>query len=132
AVLDNANSASALVKARTDLDIARQRRDDATVRAPSAGTVLSQAVSAGQVIASATSSVSGGTSLLTMADLSRIRVRGLVSETDIGNVHPGQAATVTEEAFPQRTFTGSVEKVEPQAVVQQSVTMFPVLISISN
>ena len=132
AVLDHANADAALVKARTDLDIARQRRDDATVRAPVAGTVLEKLVSAGQVISSATSSVSGGTSLLRMADLSRIRLRALVTETDIGSVHPDQPATVTVDAFPTRPFQGLVEKIEPQAVVQQSVTMFPVLISISN
>lgn len=132
ATLDYANAASQLVKARTDLDSARQRRADATVRAPVAGTVLEQLVSSGQVIVSATSSVSGGTALLRMADLGRIRLRALVSETDIGSVKPGQAATVSMEAFPQRSFQGEVERVEPQAVVQQSVTMFPVLISITN
>jgi HlyD family secretion protein len=132
ATLDYANAESQLVKARTDLDTARQRRADATVRAPISGTVLEQLVSAGQVIASATSSVSGGTALLRMADLSRIRLRALVAETDIGSVRPGQVAAVSVEAFPQRSFQGLVEKVEPQAVVQQSVTMFPVLISISN
>ena len=132
ATLDYANAESQLVKARTDFDSARQRRADATVRAPVAGTVLEQLVSSGQVIVSATSSVSGGTALLRMADLGRIRLRALVSETDIGSVKPGQTATVSMEAFPQRSFQGEVEKVEPQAVVQQSVTMFPVLISITN
>jgi len=132
ATLDYANSQAALVKARTDLDLAKQRLDDATVRAPISGTVLEQDVSAGQVISSATSSASGGTSLLKMADLSRIRLRALVGETDIGDVHTGQSATVTVDAFPNRNFEGVVEKVEPQAVVQQSVTMFPVLVSISN
>jgi len=132
ATLDYANAQAALVKARTDLDLARQRREDATVRAPIEGTVLDQAVSSGQVISSATSSASGGTTLLHMADLAKIRLRALVGETDIGNVQPGQTATVTVDAFPQRTFTGRVEKIEPQAVVQQSVTMFPVLISIAN
>jgi HlyD family secretion protein len=132
ATLDLANAQSALVKARTDLDIARQRRDDATVRAPIAGTILEQTVAVGQVIASATSSVSGGTTLLKMADLSRIRLRALVSETDVGNVRMGQSANVTVDAFPNRSFEGQVEKIEPQAVIQQSVTMFPVLISIAN
>ncbi len=132
ATLDYANSQAALVKARTDLDSARQRLADATVRAPVAGTVLSQTVTVGQVIASATTSVSGGTTLLTMADLNRIRMRALVSETDIGSVRPGQSATVTVDAFPQRPFNGTVEKIEPQAVIQQSVTMFPVLVSIPN
>lgn len=132
ATLDDANAQAQIVTARANLDLAKQRRDDATVRAPIAGTILSQPVASGQVIASATSSVSGGTALLTMADLGRIRLRALVSETDIGSVRPGQMANVSVEAFPQRTFQGVVEKVEPQAVVQQSVTMFPVLISIPN
>jgi len=132
ATLDYANAQSQVVKARTDVDLARQRREDATVRAPVTGTVLQQTVANGQVISSATSSASGGTTLLQMADLSRIRVRALVAESDVGNVRPGQVATVTVDAFPNRTFQGTVEKIEPQAVVQQSVTMFPVLISISN
>jgi HlyD family secretion protein len=102
------------------------------VRAPIAGTVLSQAVTAGQVTTSATNSVNGGTSLLTMADLHSIRMRALVAETDVGQVRPGQRATVTVDAFPNRTFVGTVEKVEPQAVVEQSVTNFPVLVSLPN
>jgi hypothetical protein len=36
------------------------------------------------------------------------------------------------DAFPNRRFVGIVEMVEPQAVVQSSVTMFPVLVSLSN
>ena len=132
AQLDYANSQAALVSARTNLDLAKQRLDDALVRAPIAGTVLSQAVTAGQVTTSATNSVNGGTSLLTMADLHSIRMRALVAETDVGQVRPGQRATVTVDAFPNRTFIGTVEKVEPQAVVEQSVTNFPVLVSLPN
>ncbi|MGE5179126.1 MAG: efflux RND transporter periplasmic adaptor subunit, partial [Bacteroidota bacterium] len=132
ATLAYANAQSQVVKARTDLDLARQRLEDATVRAPISGTILEQPVTNGMVIASATSTASGGTTLLKMADLSRIRIRALVAETDVGNVRPGQAATVTVDAFPNRTFQGTVEKIEPQSVEQQSVTMFPVLISISN
>src|SRR5882672_9457614 len=132
ATLDYANAQAQLVKARTDLDIAKQRRDDATVRAPITGTVLEQPVNNGQVISSATSSASGGTTLLKMADLGRVRMRAMVGETDIGNVKTGQDASVTVDAFPNRTFNGQVEKIEPQAVVDQSVTNFPVLISVPN
>lgn len=132
AVLDDATAQSQLVTARTNLDQAKVRLDDATVRAPVGGTILAKPVSVGQVISSATSSVSGGTSLLQMANLSRIRLRVLVSETDVGRVREGQDASVVVDAYPQRTFRGVVEKIEPQAVIQQSVTMFPVLVSISN
>lgn len=132
AVLAAENAKSSLVRARTDLDIARQRLEDATVRAPVVGTVIEKPVSVGQVISSATSSVSGGTTLLKMADLNRIRLRALVNETDIGNVKSGQPATVIVDAYPDRQFRGEVEKVEPMALVEQSVTMFPVLVSLSN
>lgn len=132
AMLDDANAKAELVRARTNLDLARQRLEDATVRAPIAGTVLEKPVSVGQVISSATSSVSGGTTLLKMADLGRVRMRAMVVETDIGQVKEGQSVNVVVDAYPQRVFNGTVEKIEPQAVVDQSVTMFPVLISITN
>ena len=132
AALDYANAEAALVRARTNLDLAQQRLEDATVRAPISGTVIEKTVSLGQVITSATSAFGGGTTLIKMADLNQVRVRALVTEADIGAIQPGMTATVTVDAYPDRPFRGSVEKIEPQAVVQQSVTMFPVLVTISN
>jgi HlyD family secretion protein len=122
----------AIVRATTNVDLAKQRLEDATVIAPVNGTIIDKPVSLGQVIASATGSVSGGTTLLKMADLTKVRVRALVNETDIGNVRPGQSTRVTVDAYPERPFQGVVEKIEPQAVVQQSVTMFPVIVSLEN
>lgn len=132
ATLGFANADAAVVRARAALDIARQALQDATITAPTAGTVIERPVSEGTVITSATSSASGGTTILKMADLTKVRMRAMVNETDIGNVLPGQLATVTVDAFPTRRFQGVVEKVEPQAVVLQSVTMFPVLVSLVN
>lgn len=122
----------AIVRATTNVDLAKQRLEDATVIAPVNGTIIDKPVSLGQVIASATGSVSGGTTLLKMADLTKVRVRALVNETDIGKVQPGQSTRVTVDAYPERPFQGVVEKIEPQAVVQQSVTMFPVIVSLDN
>jgi HlyD family secretion protein len=61
-----------------------------------------------------------------------VQARALVDETDIGRIQPGQRAVVTVEAYPGRSFRGTVSKVEPQAVVDQNVTMFPVLIELDN
>jgi HlyD family secretion protein len=121
-----------IVRATTNMDLAQQRLEDATVVAPVSGTIIDKPVAEGQVIASATGSVTGGTTLLRMADLSRVRVRALVNETDIGSIRAGQEARVTVDAYPDRPFDGRVEKVEPQAVVQQSVTMFPVIVALEN
>jgi HlyD family secretion protein len=132
AQLDYANAQAQVTRADASLDLAQQRLEDATVRAPLAGTIIEKAVSTGQVITSATGAFGGGTLLLKMADLSQVRVRALVNETDIGNIQPGQQTTVTVDAYPDRPFRGAVEKIEPQAVVQQNVTMFPVLVAVSN
>ncbi len=132
ATLGFANADASVIKARTNLSIARVRLQDATVRAPTNGTIIERPVSEGTVITSATTSASGGTTIMKMADLSKVRMRAFVNETDIGNVKPLQTATVTVDAFPNRRFVGIVEMVEPQAVVQSSVTMFPVLVSLSN
>src|SRR5204863_613011 len=58
--------------------------------------------------------------------------RSLVDETDIAKVQPGLRTTITVDAYPNRPFEGVVLKVEPQATVQQNVTMFNVLIRIPN
>jgi HlyD family secretion protein len=132
AVLDFANAQSQLVAARTSMDLSKQRLEDATVTAPVAGTVIEKTVSLGTVITSATGAFGGGTTLLKMADLGLVRVRALFNESDIGQVRAGQTATVTVDAYPDRRFTGLVEKIEPQAVIQQNVTMFPVLVTLQN
>lgn len=132
AEVDYANSQATVLRNRAALDLRAQGLEEATVRAPVAGTIIEKPVALGQVIASGTGTAGGGTTILRMADLTKIRVRALVNETDIGKVRPGLPTTVTVDAYPDRPFMGTVEKIEPQATIQQSVTMFPVLISIDN
>lgn len=130
--LQAANANAQLVRAQRALEDARIAFEDTDVRAPSDGVIISKAVEVGTVIASAISQVSGGTTLLTMANLDTVQVRALVDETDIGKIRPGMDVTITVDAFPNRPFAGSVLKIEPQAVTQQNVTMFPVLVRIPN
>lgn len=132
ALLDYANASAAVVRAKVSVDNARIQLEDTDVRAPITGTILEKDVERGTVIASATSNVSGGTTLLKMANLQLVQVRALVDETDIGKVKPGQPATITVDAYPNRTFEGTVLKIEPQAQTEQNVTVFPVLVRIQN
>lgn len=132
AVLEEGTSRAALIKARTTVELARERMNDVTIRAPLNGTIIEKTIEPGSIIASASGTFGGGTTLLKMADLSVVQVRALVDQTDIGKVEPGQSARVTVEAYPGRPFTGEVIKIEPQAVVDQNVTMFPVLVHLQN
>ena len=131
-ILELANARAALTRAETNLELAQERMGDVTIRAPIAGTIIEKPVEAGTIISSASANVSGGTTLMTMADLSTMQVRTLVDETDIGKVESGQVARVRVEAYPNRTFDGRVHKIEPQAVIDQNVTMFPVLVRLDN
>jgi HlyD family secretion protein len=121
-----------LVRSQATLRLATEKRQDVTIRAPIAGTIIERTVEPGQIIASASSNVSGGSTLFRMADLAAMQVRARVDEVDIGQVHPGQPARVTVESYPGRTFRGTVAKIEPQAIVEQNVTMFPVLVRLAN
>ncbi len=123
---------SAASIAQTNYDLAAQKLGDPTIEAPIAGTIIEKDVEAGQIIASASQTVSGGTTLFKMADLSTMQIKAEVDETDIGRVQPGQRALVSIDAYPGRTFVGTVQKVEPQAIVDQNVTMFDVLVDLDN
>ena len=69
---------------------------------------------------------------MTMADLSKVRVRALIDEIDVGKVSIGQIVSIKVAAYRDKEFFGIVKKVEPQARIEQNVTTFPVLIDIEN
>jgi HlyD family secretion protein len=117
-MLEHANARAALVRGEANLELATD-------------TVVEREIEAGQIVTS-TREVTGGTLLMRMADLSEVQVRTMVDETDIGSIETDLLAEITVEAYPDRTFRGTVLKVEPQAVVDQSVTMFAVLTRIVN
>jgi HlyD family secretion protein len=59
-----------------------------------------------------------GSTLMTLADMSVITAEVKVDETDIVNVQLGQAADVTVDALPGRTFRGHVTEVGDQALLR--------------
>jgi HlyD family secretion protein len=132
AALELAQAEAQVVAGQVAVENARIALADTLIRAPIGGTIIEKRVEKGQVISSPTQDVAGGTLLLRMADLARVQVRVLVDETDIGKIRPGLPATVRVAAYPNQPFEGEVLKVEPQAVVEQNVTLFGVLVSIDN
>ena len=130
--LEFANAESMVVAANVAVENARITLEDTAVRAPITGTIIEKTVEPGIVITSPTQAASGGTVLMRMADLTSVQVRTRVDETDIGKIQPGMVTRVTVAAYPNQPFDGEVLKIEPQAIVEQNVTMFAVLIKIVN
>ena len=131
-LLEDATARSEVVRGEIQVENATIQLEDADVNSPIAGTVIERLVEQGQVISSPMGDVGGGTLLMKMADLSHVQVRMLVDEIDIGKMQPGTIAQVNVAAYPNRSFEGEVIKIEPQAVAEQNVTMFPVLIDLEN
>ena len=130
--LEFANAESQVVSTNVAVENARITLEDTDVRAPITGTIIEKTVEPGIVITSPTNAVSGGSVLMKMADLTSVQVRTRVDETDIGKIQPGMLTRVTVAAYPNQPFEGEVLKIEPQAIVEQNVTMFAVLIKIAN
>ncbi|MBK5260191.1 MAG: efflux RND transporter periplasmic adaptor subunit [Thermoanaerobaculia bacterium] len=97
-------------QARANVTAAQDTLSKTTMRAPMDGIVTSLPVEEGEVAVIGTMN-NPGTKLLTIADMSVVEAVMEVDETDIPNVKLGQRATVTIDAYPNKTFTGLVTEV---------------------
>ncbi|MFH1539749.1 MAG: HlyD family efflux transporter periplasmic adaptor subunit [bacterium] len=113
-----------------NLGIARQRLDDTKVYAPIDGVITSRFVQEGQIISSATSNVGGGTTVMTISDLTKLYVVSSVDESDIGSVRPGQEVEITADAFPDQRFRGVVDRIAPKGQNVSNVVTFEVRIEV--
>lgn len=125
-------SQAALETARLGVEDAERRLGEMEIRAPMAGTVLSVEVERGSIVSSAVTNVSGGTALMTLADLSDLRVVGSIDEASIGRVEVGQPVIIRVDAYPDRQLEGEVSRVAPLGVATTNVVTFDVEITITD
>jgi HlyD family secretion protein len=72
------------------------------------------------------------TLFLIATDLKKMEVDTNVSESDIGDLKEGNAATFTVDAFPKRRFTGKVNQLRQSPQTVQNVVTFDVVVSVDN
>ncbi len=114
------------------LEDARQRLDETRVTAPIDGVVAQSNVQTGQIIASGVSNVGGGTTVMTVMDLSKIYVLVSVDESDIGRIQTGLPARITVDAHPDTRFRGEVVRVATQGVSVSNVVTFEVKVEVKG
>jgi HlyD family secretion protein len=125
-------SQAALQTAQLGVDNAARRLREMEIRAPIAGTVLSVPIEVGSIVSSAVTNVSGGTTLLTLADLADLRVRGAIDEAQIGRVRVDQPVIIRVDAYPEQELEGRVTRVAPLGVATSNVVTFDVEIAITD
>jgi len=90
-----------LASAQTDLN-------DAEIRSPSDGVVITRAEEPGAIVPS-------GNTVLTVSLYNPVWVRAYISESDLGDVHPGEEVEVFTDTQPRHPYHGKVGFVSPEA-----------------
>jgi HlyD family secretion protein len=102
-------TAAAGVKgARSARKLAEIQLEYTQLRAPFDGVITSRNVELGEV-------VSPGQEVISLSDLSRVELKIFVDEAEIGKVKPGQRAEVRTDTFPDKSYTGKVSFISPEA-----------------
>ena len=113
----------------TALHAAEIKLGDTEIVSPIDGTVVSRNVEVGQTVASGSETPP---LFLVAADLTVIHVDANAVEKDIGEVKPGDKASFTVEAYPNRRFAGEVTQVRPSPPTIENVATYDVVISAPN
>lgn len=132
--LEQAKAALAAAQAQVAQSLAQTKTDQenlkkAMVVSPINGIVLNRKVEPGQtVVASMQTPV-----LFTLAeDLTKMKAIVSVDEADIGGVKEAQKVEFTVDAYPDRTFEGSIEQVRLNSAVVNGVVTYEAIVAVRN
>ena len=108
---------------------AKQNLSYATIYAPISGTVIERNVDVGQTVAA---SFSAPQLFLIANDLRRMQILATVDESDIGRISEGQSVRFRVQAYPDRTFEGTVRQVRLQSTLVENVVNYTVVVDVEN
>ncbi len=127
--------ASAALKS-SEAELARAERElsYATINSPIDGVVIEKSVEEGQTVAAGFETP---TLFYIAADLTQMKVVADVDEADIGGVAVGQRVSFTVDAYPEDTFSGTVEQIRLGSTLEndsstESVITYEVVIYAEN
>lgn len=114
---------------QAQLDGANKNLQYASIFSPVDGVVMTRNVSVGQTVAA---SFNTPTLFIIAKDISKMQVQAAVSEADIGDVKIGQRVTFTVDAYPDISFTGTVNQVRLEPVVTANVVTYSTMVTAPN
>ncbi len=107
-VQDVVASRAQVAQAQAVLEQTEILRGYTILKAPMSGVVVSKTAEVGDL-------VGVGAPIVTVADLSQVYLRVFISETDLGRITLGLPVDVRVDAFPGRTFRGTVAQINSSA-----------------
>ncbi|HYP29015.1 MAG TPA: efflux RND transporter periplasmic adaptor subunit [Blastocatellia bacterium] len=121
-----------VAQSRAAVERAEEELNNATIRSPIHGKVLSRDVEVGSPVSSILNMGSAATLVMVLGDISQVYVLGKVDEADIGLVRLGQQARIKVETFKGKQFEGRVTQISPMGAEKDNVVSFEVRVSIDN
>ena len=115
--------------AQISLERARQNLAYTKIYAPIDGVIVERNVDVGQTVAA---NFSTPQLFLIANDLSDMQILALVDESDIGAIKPGQPVEFTVQAYPNETFSGTVQQVRLQSKTQDNVVNYTAVVGVKN
>ncbi|HVM59417.1 MAG TPA: efflux RND transporter periplasmic adaptor subunit [Verrucomicrobiae bacterium] len=114
---------------RATVELARANLQYCTIYSPVNGMVISRSVDVGQTVAA---SFNAPQLFLIANDITKMQIDANVAESDIGGVEKGQKVDFTVDAFPNRTFHGTVVQVRNSPLTVQNVVTYDTVIGVNN
>lgn len=109
--------------AKANISRAEKNKSYTTISSPFDGVVTSAAAEEGELVVVGTLN-NPGSVIMQVADLNSMIVKAKVDETNIAPVKIGQRAKVYINAFPNRTFGGVVQTIQPLRIVDRDNTAY--------
>jgi HlyD family secretion protein len=129
AVADAASTRAQVSQAKATLDAELSRLAKAAIRSPIDGIVLKRAIEPGQTVAASLQAPI----LFTLAEsLSQMELHVSVDEADIGQVHVGQKASFTVDAYGERTFPAKITEVHLSPQSASGVVSYETILALDN
>lgn len=122
---DHEMAKNSLAKAQRQLELVEDRLNKTKLFASTAGTVLDVKVIEGQVVIPA-ASVNSGTSLMTIANLSRLLVDTSVNQLDVARLKLGQRVKLSTDSIKDTDMEAVIQFIAPVAAVKNSIKGFAV------
>ncbi len=105
---------AAVERAEAEVANVQEELGYTTIKAPLGGKVLTRPVEIGTAVASGTSGNTGGTVVATIGDLSKMYVKAMLEETDLGRVQVNMPCRISFDAYQNWVWTGTLNKIYPQ------------------
>jgi HlyD family secretion protein len=127
-----AQARAQILQAQGTLKTIEAQLNDTIIRAPFDGIVSRKYADPGAFVTPTTagSSVLSATSSSILALSANNQILVYVPESNIAQIQPGQSVSIQADAYPGKTWTGTVAQIATQSIVQQNVTSFEVKVAI--